>query len=173
MDNLTWLKERKKGIGGSDVAAVLGLSKYKTALDVYLDKTTDEITVKESEALRQGKDLEPYVASRFTEETGLKVYQKNEILQHPEYPYIIANIDYFIEGMPAFLECKTTANKYNFNTGTFSSPGYLELIKMANYIYIVSDTNNDSIDSIIKAATDLNKTIVKYKVQKCLKKHKQ
>ena len=67
----------------------------------------------------------------------------------------------------------TTANKYNFNTGTFSSPGYLELIKMANYIYIVSDTNNDSIDSIIKAATDLNKTIVKYKVQKCLKKHKQ
>ncbi len=113
MDNLTWLKERKKGIGGSDVAAVLGLSKYKTALDVYLDKTTDEITVKESEALRQGKDLEPYVASRFTEETGLKVYQKNEILQHPEYPYIIANIDYFIEGIPAFLECKTTANKYN------------------------------------------------------------
>ena len=66
-----------------------------------------------------------------------------------------------------------TANKYNFNTGTFSSPGYLKKIKMANYIYIVTDNDNDSIESIIKAATEFNKTIVKYKVQKCLKKHKQ
>ena len=49
----------------------------------------------------------------------------------------------------------------------------LDLIKMANYIYIVTDNDNDSIESIIKAATEFNKTIVKYKVQKCQKKHKQ
>jgi len=43
MDKLNWLKQRQKGIGGSDVGAILGLNKYKSAFQVYLDKT-EEIT---------------------------------------------------------------------------------------------------------------------------------
>ena len=36
-----FLLERKKGIGGSDVAAIIGVSPWKTALGVYLDKVSD------------------------------------------------------------------------------------------------------------------------------------
>ena len=33
-----WLNYRRQGIGGSDVAAVLGVSPFRTARDVYYDK---------------------------------------------------------------------------------------------------------------------------------------
>ena len=38
MDHALWLEERRKGIGGSDVAAIMGLSPWKTAYQVYQDK---------------------------------------------------------------------------------------------------------------------------------------
>lgn len=37
-ERLEWLRERQKGIGGSDIGAILGLNKYKTAFEVYLEK---------------------------------------------------------------------------------------------------------------------------------------
>ena len=37
MDKLEWLKERQKGIGGSDVGAIMGVSKWKSAFEIYLD----------------------------------------------------------------------------------------------------------------------------------------
>ena len=39
MTREAWLDRRRAGIGGSDVAALLGLSRWKTPLDVFLDKT--------------------------------------------------------------------------------------------------------------------------------------
>ena len=34
-----WLKERTKGIGGSDVSTILGLNPYKTPLQLWEEKT--------------------------------------------------------------------------------------------------------------------------------------
>ena len=50
-----WLKKRKAGIGGSDAGAVCGLNPYRTAMQVYPDKTTDSLKSVDSEAMRQGK----------------------------------------------------------------------------------------------------------------------
>lgn len=74
MDHATWLEYRKKGIGGSDAGSICGLNPYATAISVYQDKTQEEVTEKaDNESMRQGRDLEEYVARRFMEETGKKV----------------------------------------------------------------------------------------------------
>ena len=61
-----WLQERKTYIGGSDLGCILGLSKYKSALDIYLDKTTDIIDETTSEAAHWGNVLEDVVAQEYS-----------------------------------------------------------------------------------------------------------
>lgn len=105
---LEWLQERQKGIGGSDVGAILGVNPYKTAFNIYREKTEPILEVNEqSEAARQGTDLEDYVAMRFTEKSGKKVRRDNRHLIHKDYPFMVANIDRRIVGENAILECKT------------------------------------------------------------------
>ena len=72
-----WLQYRKRGIGGSDAGAICGFNPYRTAMQVYYDKTSDEIEDIDNEAMRQGREFEDYVARRFTEETGKKVRRAN------------------------------------------------------------------------------------------------
>lgn len=102
-----WLKMRKSGIGGSDAGAICGLNPYSCPMNVYLDKTSDEISDKDNEAMRQGRDLEEYVARRFTEETGLKIRRSNKMYRSVEYPFMLADVDRLIVGKDAGLECKT------------------------------------------------------------------
>lgn len=107
-----WLKYRKMGIGGSDAGAICGLNPYSSAIQVFNDKTTEDLNEFDNEAMRQGRDLEQYVAERFMEETGLKVRRANAIFCHDEYPFIMANVDRMVIGENAGLECKTV-NAYN------------------------------------------------------------
>ena len=69
-----WLRYRKCGITGTDAGAILGLNPYRSAFQVYHDKISDTIENIDNEAMRQGRDLEDYVAQRFTETTGLRRY---------------------------------------------------------------------------------------------------
>lgn len=107
MNREEWRKLRKQGIGGSDAGAVIGLNRYKTAFDVYADKLGLVPEMPDNEAMRQGRDLEEYVAQRFTEKTGLKVKKHEEFIRNSEYPFAFANVDRLIEGENAGLECKT------------------------------------------------------------------
>lgn len=70
MDKSEWLNYRKKGIGGSDAGAVCGFNPYRTAMEVYQDKTGKKTEEMDNEAMRQGREFEDYVARRFTEATG-------------------------------------------------------------------------------------------------------
>lgn len=108
-----WLNARKKGIGGSDAPVVLGLSKYKTPFELWLEKT-DQTFVDESQsdAAYFGALLEDLVAKEFEKRTGKKVRRNNFILQHPKYDFIIANIDRKVVGENALLECKTASAYY-------------------------------------------------------------
>lgn len=91
--------ERKKGIGGSDVAAILGHSKYKTAIDVYLEKTTDyERPVDDKNRLRMdiGNALEKLLIDSFKnryEHEGLRVWTSLNTFHDVNNNYLIANID--------------------------------------------------------------------------------
>lgn len=112
MSHDEWLAIRQKSIGGSDAAAVLGLTKYNSPYALWCEKT-GKITpddISDKEAVRLGNDLEEYVAQRFTEATGKKVRNDNHIIYNSEYPFAHANIDRDVVGEDAGLECKTTSS---------------------------------------------------------------
>lgn len=89
-ERLEWLKTRQTGIGGSDVAAILGLSKWKTPLDIYLAKT-GEVDQEQSQAAYFGTILEDIVAKEFQKRTGMKVQKVNSQLSRDGWMH--ANID--------------------------------------------------------------------------------
>lgn len=109
LEKSEWLAYRKRGIGGSDAGAVCGLNPYCTAIQVYYDKTTTEIQQTDNEAMRQGRDLEDYVARRFMEATGKKVRRANAMYYHEDHPFMLADVDRMIVGESAGLECKTAS----------------------------------------------------------------
>ena len=104
-----WLRYRKCGITGTDAGAILGLNPYRSAFQVYHDKISDTTENIDNEAMRQGRDLEDYVAQRFTEATGLKVRRANAIYQSEDHPLLLADFDRLIVGQKAGLECKTVS----------------------------------------------------------------
>lgn len=110
IDYEIWKEKRRSGIGGSDVAAIAGLNKWKSPVAVYLEKIgqAPEESVN-SEAAYWGTMLEDVVAQEFSKRTGLKVRRKNAILQHPEHSFMLANVDRLIVGEKAGLECKTAS----------------------------------------------------------------
>ena len=110
MDHTQWLQARTQGIGGSDVSAIAGLNEWKSAVQVFLEKT-QAIEKKDiqNESAYFGNVLEEVVAKEFAKRTHLKVQRRNAILQHPEYPWMLANVDRLIVGEKVGLECKTAS----------------------------------------------------------------
>ena len=104
-----WLKERKNYIGGSDLGAICGLNPYRTALDVYLDKTSDDISEETNAAMRWGNLLEDVVAKAYSEDTGYDVEIEPNTIYHPEYSFLAANIDRWADNKRRILECKTAS----------------------------------------------------------------
>lgn len=114
MDRKDWLMLRKNGIGGSDAGAVCGLNPYVSPLEVYFSKTCEGVDegAPDNEAMREGRDLEDYVARRFMEASGLKVRRANVIYASREHPFMIANVDRLVTGREngiTGLECKTAS----------------------------------------------------------------
>lgn len=109
LDKKEWLKYRKTGITGTDAGAICGMNPYMSAFSVYQDKISEDIEELDNEAMRQGRDMEAYVASRFEEETGLRVRRANAIYQNEEHPFMLADFDRLIVGQKAGLECKTVS----------------------------------------------------------------
>ena len=81
-ERIEWLRERQKGVGGSDVAAILGLSHYKTPLDVFNDKINEPVDHPTSDAAHFGTILEEVIAKEFSERTGMKVQRITSPISH-------------------------------------------------------------------------------------------
>ena len=117
-ENLTeeeWLSWRRRGIGGSDAAAVMGQSPFCTKRDLYYDKKGIKPVLEEEEsnwvAKEVGHRLEDLVAKIFSNKTGFPVYPVRKMFQHAKYPFMLADVDFFIvfpDGSRGILECKTT-----------------------------------------------------------------
>ena len=98
-------------IGGSEIAKVMGLSRWGTPLQVWAQKTgkIPAPDLSDNEAVKMGTRLEQFVADLFTEETGKAVRKAPKMYQHPEYPYMVAHIDRIVTGTDELLECKTAS----------------------------------------------------------------
>ena len=121
-DEEAWLKARTRGIGGSDVGAICGVSPFTSARQIYLNKTgqfQDSLQPNDAakERMHFGHMLEPIVADEYAQRTGNKIVSVNATLVHKDYPWALANVDRLIvddDGRPiGILECKTTSEYMN------------------------------------------------------------
>lgn len=132
MSREDWAALRSGTIGGSDAAAILGLSPYKSPYALWAEKTGRVVPedISGKEAVRLGTDLEDYVARRFTEQTGKKVRRENATIFRDDMPFAHANYDRLIVGERAGLECKTTnaLQLSKFKNGEFPATYYCQCV---------------------------------------------
>lgn len=130
MTHAAWLEHRRKSIGGSDAASIIGLNPWCSPYAVWADKMGRIPPKEDNEAMRLGRDLEDYVAKRFTEKTGKRVRRENSIIINPEYPFAHANVDRLVIGEDAGLECKTTSslNLKKFKNGEYPEQYYVQSV---------------------------------------------
>tara|TARA_R100001015_G_C4632758_1_gene196753 strand:+ start:1899 stop:2837 length:939 start_codon:yes stop_codon:yes gene_type:complete len=104
-----WFEARRAGLGGSDIAAVLGLSKWQSPMDVWSAKRGLSEEVVETNAMRRGRLLESAIANWYQEETGLEVLDGNEMPIVGPKPFMLASPDRYVSaGKTRFgLEIKT------------------------------------------------------------------
>lgn len=105
-DRGPWLELRRTGIGSSDMAAVLGLSPYRSELDVYLDKigATPADSDEAGEAARWGNLLEDVVAREWAHRAGVSV-RRVGTLAHVERRHLLCDLDRMVVGCPAHDRC--------------------------------------------------------------------
>jgi putative phage-type endonuclease len=115
--------DRSSGLGGSDIAAIVGLSPYRSPLDVWAEKVGHPSVIsKDSLHLRFGTHLEPFVASEYERLTGNQTHVYEGLLRHPSYPHLFGHVDRLVtnEGQhcvgpngvisaSTVLECKTAS----------------------------------------------------------------
>jgi len=86
--------DRRKFIGGSDVPAILGISPYKTATDLWLDKIRPPVEDGRNWAAKaRGSRMEPYIVDMIRSEHGLDIVRRNERYIDAELPFMAAEID--------------------------------------------------------------------------------
>lgn len=105
-----WHNRRRCGIGGSDAAAVLGESKYKTPYDVWLSKTGRSDPTPDNNAMRAGRLLEPVIRKEYADRTGRVVYDPG-FLVHDDFPFVVANVDGLCDDR--ILEIKTARMEWD------------------------------------------------------------
>ncbi len=129
-----WLEVRRTGIGGSDAAAAVGLSPYKSQTELWLEKTGRDADLPKPdpddtrEPVYWGVLLEGIVAAAYTQQTGHRVRKVNAVLRHPTIPFMLANLDREVVGVPdvAILECKT-AGEFGARHWLDGVPEYVQL----------------------------------------------
>lgn len=118
--------DRCMGIGGSDVAAIVGLSTHRSAFSVWAEKVGHPSAVRaQGVHLRFGSFLEPFVASEYERRTQSQTHVYDKVLRHPTHPQLFGHVDRLVTvgGAPCLdssggiaasilLECKT-ANAFS------------------------------------------------------------
>lgn len=133
MDRETFLRRRRQGLGGSDIAAIIGLSPWRTPRDIYLDKKGLAEPEPETDVQYWGQVLEPIIAAEYSRRTGRKIERCSVQFQHPEHPFLVGNLDRVVYDDPGkkpvvkgklitkrILECKKSSQ---FLASNWGEPG--------------------------------------------------
>ncbi len=169
LNNQDFTHNRTNFLGGSDIGAVLGFSKYRSVMDVWLEKTGKKVDRNDSFALRFGSFAESFIADEYTLLTGetLAIYPQG--LVHPKHSFCVGHIDRFIlknQESPLFttdrvlnakklLECKT-ANY--FSQADWGEPGSdaIPLPYLCQCLWYLGITNLAEIDvAVLLGGSDL------------------
>ncbi len=99
-----WLEHRKKGIGGSDASVICGINRYKSPMELWLEKTGKIPYQEAGESAYWGTQLEALVRAEFTKRTGINVNTVKQLLQSNKYPFMLADLDGICEH-PDYGKC--------------------------------------------------------------------
>lgn len=119
-----WLKARQTGIGGTDIGAIIGVSKFATAVDVWQRKLGTAPDKETTEAMYWGTVLEDVVAHEYQRRNGVKVQRVKDMLRHPEHNWMLANID-------RGIVCPEISGTVRWKNGRLTTRKLLE-VKTAN-----------------------------------------
>jgi len=126
LNNQDFTRERAKYLGGSDIGAILGFSKYRTALEVWLEKTGRVVNTVDNLPVRFGTFAESFVAAEYAAQRGFALVHSETGVVHPEHPFMVGHIDRYVFESPKdsmtelfaadgtcsasyLLECKTAS----------------------------------------------------------------
>jgi putative phage-type endonuclease len=164
-----WQIARRKGIGGSDAAAILGISPWRTPIDVWLEKTgrieierEDSIDEDRRFLLDLGNVLERGIAELYTKRTGRELQQlvndKGEqiILVHPQHPELLGNPDRLVLGESRGVEIKTE-NSFQHKFGEVGEYGAIPEQYEVQCRHYMAITNRDVWDlPVLRGAAKLD-----------------
>lgn len=160
-----WLENRKKGIGGSDAAAILGISPFKTNVDLYLEKTGQKIPedISDEEKVKYGHDAEDPLRTLFMlDHPEYELFHDEYmILQNTKYPFMQASLDgeltEITTGRKGIYEGKTTEimNKRMLNEWNGQVPIYY-YVQCLQYL-IVTGYDFVWLRAELKFAWDMNR----------------
>lgn len=137
MNEVQWLEERRKGIGGSDVAAIMGLSPWKTAYQVYQEKRKEVSSWEGNEATDWGKRMEPAIRQWYSDQTGRCVRLPEKIITNEKYPFMLASLDGFTDD-PRGVEIKTSRSPKGWGEpGTNEIPDYY-MLQVQHYMVVTA-----------------------------------
>jgi putative phage-type endonuclease len=128
-------KERQNYIGGSDAAAICGLSKWKTAYEVWLEKTGQGVKKEETLPMKIGTMMESIVADLWASQYGKKLKKSNKTIFSNQYPFIGGNLDRMVVGEKAFLEVKTAGERFKDEWSEGKVP-LAYLVQCLHYLYV-------------------------------------
>jgi putative phage-type endonuclease len=169
LNNQDFTHNRTSFLGGSDIGAILGVSKYRSAMDVWLEKTGKKVDHKDSFALRFGSFAESFIADEYALLTGEHVVEYPEGLIHPKYSFCVGHIDRFVlekKELPLFhsdgglnakklLECKT-ANHYTQSDWGEPGTDAIPLPYLCQCLWYLGITNLPEIDvAVLLGGSDL------------------
>ena len=148
--------DRNKYIGGSDIGAILGLSRFRSPLEVWMEKTGKEVKKLDSLPLRFGSFAEEFVASEYSRSTGFELIHDESIYVHPEYSFMSAHIDRFVledssssssssSSPTRILECKT-ANPFSSSDWGEVGTDEVPMSYLCQCIWYMAITNISRVD---------------------------
>ena len=150
LNNQDFSVDRSKYIGGSDIGAILGLSRFRSPLEVWMEKTGKDVKKLDSLPLRFGSFAEEFVASEYSRETGFDLIHDESIHIHPDYSFMSAHIDRFVlekgtSSPTRILECKT-ANPFASSDWGEAGSDEVPLSYLCQSIWYMAITNINKVD---------------------------
>lgn len=105
------IQNRLKGIGGSDAAAVLGQSRYRTPLDIYQDKLGYSTPFNGNLSTALGDYLEEFIMGMYADQKGIELEKPDSKLEmvHKDYPWMRCNLDFMSKDRNIVGEIKYTS----------------------------------------------------------------
>jgi len=138
LSHADWLAYRNLGIGGSDASVVCGVNKYKSALELWMEKTGQKPPEEAGEAAYWGTLLEPLIRSEFSQRTRMNVIQVKQILQNKDFPFMLANLDGVCR-CPIYGKCIFEAKSANaFKAGEWDGDAvpYEYILQLQHYLCV-------------------------------------